>query len=161
MRRGHWIGLHFDEHYYADADTAELARLVERERAWLSEELGTPIEVVSFHQPSRRVLAGQVKIQSINTYDHNDMKGIHYVSDSNMEWKEASLDELFGSRKYRKLQVLIHPEWWTREEISTTAKWTRILSHNFELMQGSLLARERTYTQSQEIVIRVKEGLDK
>jgi hypothetical protein len=156
IQLGHWIGLHFDELYYVNSAPAQIAVYVDRERAWLSEEFSVPVEVVSFHQPSQHVLDNQIKLNCINTYDQNDMAGIYYLSDSNTVWKEGCPSNFFLARKHPHLQLLLHPEWWTVEEQTIREKWNQMLWHNFELMQQSLLERERVYTERQRIEFHYK-----
>jgi len=151
IRRGHMIGLHFDEQCYPNTSPAEVASYVDCERALLSREFGLPVNVVSFHQPSQRVLDNEIRISCINTYDHSDMEGVHYLSDSNTLWRGACPSKLFHERRYPRLQLLIHPEWWTKQEMTLQQKWNQMLRNNFELVQQSLLRRERTYNQRQEI----------
>jgi hypothetical protein len=155
IRSGHAIGLHFDEHRYPDATAEQLADQVDWERTTLSHEFGVPIEVVSFHQPSQRVLAGQFRIRCVNTYDRRDMKGVYYLSDSNTVWREGDPSRFFQERRQRKLQLLIHPEWWTGKPMTVREKWNQMLTNNFNIAQESLLRREKTYTQRQGIFIRL------
>jgi hypothetical protein len=151
LSAGHWIGLHFDEQNYAQANLEQIAACVDRERCWLAEELGTQVDVVSVHQPTLRVLHNQIKLNCLNTYDRSDMDDAYYLSDSNMMWKEDNPIEFFRTRKHPRLQLLIHPEWWTKKEETLPQKWIGILRHNFELMQQSLLEREQTYNHSYHI----------
>jgi hypothetical protein len=67
---GHWIGLHFDEHYYPNATPNQVATYIDRERTWLSEEFGVSVDVVSFHQPSQRVLDNRIKLNSVDPNLH-------------------------------------------------------------------------------------------
>jgi peptidoglycan/xylan/chitin deacetylase (PgdA/CDA1 family) len=154
IARGHWIGLHFDEHYYPDASPVQLAACVDRERSWLCDEFGVPVEVVSFHQPSWRILDKQVKIGCVNTYDLSQLHDVYYLSDSNTVWKEGCPSEFFRARRHRRLQLLLHPEWWTAEQLTIQEKWNQMLSNNFELIQQSLLTRERVYVHEQAIEFR-------
>jgi hypothetical protein len=152
---GHEIGCHFDEQCYPGATAAQLSARVDWERALLSHELGVPVDVISFHQPSKMVLDNRIEVSCINTYDRNDMESFHYISDSNTVWKEGPPCKAFRDRKHPRLQLLIHPEWWTPDEMPLRQKWNRMLRDNFELVQQSLLGRERAYTQRQEIGFRV------
>lgn len=149
--RGHRVGLHFDEQAYPNATPAEIRDCVDRERALLSSELDTPVEAVSFHQPSTRVLENKLKLNCLNTYDREQMKGVYYISDSNTILKEGCPGEIFKARTYQKLQLLLHPEWWTETEIPIEEKWNEMLRHNFALMQESLLSREGAYRKRQNI----------
>jgi len=149
--RGHWVGLHFDERAYPNSKLEQISDQVDKERALLSNEVNAPVDVVSFHQPSKRVLENELKLNCLNTYDRQDMEGIYYISDSNTVLKEGCPSRAFAAGTYMKLQLLLHPEWWTEEEIPLEAKWNEMLRHNFELMQQSLLSREGAYLQRQEI----------
>lgn len=142
---GHWVGLHFDAQPYEQMESRDLAIHVDRERALLSDEFNVSVDVVSFHQPSFRILENQIKINCLNTYDRLDMAGVHYLSDSNMRWKEGCPSEIFHQKQYQKLQLLLHPEWWTSREINLDQKWLMILFNQFDIIQGSLIEREATY----------------
>ncbi len=148
---GHWLGLHFDEHAYTNQPTEMIPELVDRERRWLSEEFGRSVAVVSFHQPTSRVLEGQIKLGCVSTYDPTDMAGFHYLSDSNLNFAQGCPSRLFRQRSHQHVQMLLHPEWWDDVPGSILEKWNRMLARNFDLMQQSLLAREHTYTDPQQI----------
>ena len=152
--RGHWLGLHFDEMYYGAAAPGEVAARADREREWVSQEFGVPVDAVSFHQPSRRVLDNEVRLNCLNTYDRADMEGVYYLSDSCMVWKEGCPSEFFTAKRRPRLQLLIHPEWWTEEEKTVAEKWNQMLENNFELMQQSMLGRESSYNERQRVEFR-------
>lgn len=154
LERGHALGLHFDARPYAAADAETVVAAVDAERSLVAREFGVPIDVVSFHQPSKRILDNEIRISCRNTYDRADMAGYHYLSDSCMVWKEGCPSDFLRERRSPRLQLLIHPEWWTETELSIEQKWTAMLRNNFELMQGSLLAREKSYPRRQEISFR-------
>jgi peptidoglycan/xylan/chitin deacetylase (PgdA/CDA1 family) len=145
LERGHRLGLHFDESVVADQPDETVVVRVDRERRLLAEEFGTEIDVVSFHQPSRRVLDGRLKLNCLNTYDRQDMDRFYYSSDSNLTFRSGDPLELFRTGAERKLHLLLHPEWWTSSAMPLDAKWDRMLSNNLQLMQESILAREDTY----------------
>lgn len=153
LELGHWLGLHFDERYYADATLEQLLDYVSREQALLSDEFGTPITSVSFHQPSERVLRNEIKLEGcLATHDRRYFGDIFYLSDSNMHRRVRDLGELFASCRYPRVQLLIHPEWWTDSSMTLQEKWNHMLSNQFSLMQSSLLEREAAYTIEQRIL---------
>jgi hypothetical protein len=141
---GHRLGLHFDERSHDHASPAEIADLVDVERAMLGDEFGVPVEVVSFHQPSARVLENQIKVRCLNTYDRSDMRNLGYLSDSNWKWREDPI-EAFRSRTHHHLQLLLHPECWTDISMPVERKWHQVLRDNVEISQQTLLEREDTY----------------
>lgn len=153
LDRGHWLGLHFDESAVAGEPDARVAALVDRERQILAETFGHPVDVVSFHQPGRRVLDNDIRLNCLNTYDRCDMAGVHYTSDSNLVFRGGDPATLFADSAHRLIQVLTHPEWWTDEPMPIDRKWDRMLLHNIAMMQDSLLQREATYTTRRKITI--------
>ena len=142
---GHWLGLHFDEQAYPGHDDAAMADRIDAERDWMVREFGVPIDVVSFHQPTVRVLENRIRPRCINIYDKSDMAGIFYISDSNKFWKNQDLAGLFRERTHPCLQVLVHPEWWTPQPVSVIENWQTVFRHQFELAQAQALEREHSY----------------
>jgi hypothetical protein len=163
IRRGHEIGVHFDEQACPNLNATRIAKCVDWERALLSREFGVKVNVASFHQPSQRVLDNCIKLNCINTNDRGDMRGVYYISYSNTVWKEGvgarysstwagfCPSERFLRRQHSRVQLLTHPEWWTQEEMTVRQKWNQMLRNNFELIQASLLGREKTYTERHEM----------
>jgi hypothetical protein len=151
LGQGHWLGLHFDESVHAGEPLERLSALVDRERQWLTEEFGQSVEVVSFHQPSHKIVEGTLALNCINTYSRQDLAGVHYVSDSNLKFRDGCPSEIFRGRHHRHVQILLHPEWWTEQEMPLGEKWNQMLINNLELMQQSLLAREATYKTPQRL----------
>jgi hypothetical protein len=151
--RGHFLGLHFDESVFAAQPDERIPALVERERRLLVEEFGADVDAVSFHQPGARILENRVRLACLNTYDGRNMAGVHYTSDSNLVFRGGHPIELFHAASHRRLQVLIHPEWWTSEAVPLDVKWNQMLRNNLDLMQESLVAREDTFERRRRIEI--------
>jgi hypothetical protein len=150
---GHRLALHFDELPYRDTPNERIAAQVDRERRWLAEEFGQPIDVVSFHQPSPRVLSNEVRLNCLNTYDKNDMAGFHYISDSNFRFRFDTPVECFRRGEPRRIQLALHPECWTEQAMEPDRKWDLALVHSLELMQDSMLAREDTFKRRRAVSI--------
>ena len=148
---GHHLGLHFDESGVCGKD---LARCVDVEREILSQEYEVPVNVISFHQPSRRILEGTVKFNCVNTYSSEDLFGFRYYSDSNMVLREGCPSTLLRERVYRRLQLLIHPEWWTPEECSMDEKWVRMVQNNVGIIELALREREMAYPGALQLDVR-------
>ena len=152
---GQKIGLHFDASQGAQREGSDLREEVERQRAILGAELNVSVDVVSFHQPDQSILGGEVNTVCINTYDAQDMAGVYYTSDSNLVFRGGDPRQLFSHGKHPDIQVLVHPEWWTSRPMPLMDKWAAMLGNNIELMQRSLLAREKTYTEKHAVTIRL------
>jgi hypothetical protein len=141
---GHAIGLHFDDLSQEGVPIHDLAARADRERTFLAQELGVPVDSISFHQAGKHVAENRVKLSCINMYDHDDMAGIQYFSDTNMSWRvppHVALDPSVHPR----IQFLFHPEWWTPTELSIKEKWERMFQDNFQVAQSTMLSRERAY----------------
>lgn len=150
---GQKIGLHFDASEGARRPGSDVAEEVERQRALLSSEIGAAVEAVSFHQPDQSILEGRVKVACINTYDARDMAGVYYTSDSNLTFRGGDPRQLFERAEHRDIQVLTHPEWWTASPMPLMDKWALMLKNNVDLMQKSLLEREKTYNDKHVVTI--------
>ena len=146
LEGGHWLGLHFDERVLpSDASHDELRSAIDRERRILEKEFGVEVPVVSFHQPGPRVLARELKLDCLNTYEPDDTPGFHYYSDSNLVLREGCPSELLSERSYQRLHLLVHPEWWTEAFCEVNEKWQQMLRNGFALAEQSLADREDAY----------------
>lgn len=113
IRKGHQIGLHFDETYYDIASNHDLIKHISNEVGLLKNYFNVDISSVSFHRPSKHVLDGDINLgRFINTYEKKYFKEYKYLSDSRMIWKEGCLCNYLTNEEHPKIQVLMHPIWW-------------------------------------------------
>lgn len=133
---GHAVGLHFDVGYHADAtDAAGLERRVAQERELLADIAGAPVIALSYHQPTTNSalnfrqdrIAGLVSAYGAGVFDR-----YKYVSDSNGYWRHDDGFEILARAEHPRVQVLIHPEWWTPEPMSPRARVQRALQGRLE-----------------------------
>jgi hypothetical protein len=139
---GHEIGLHYDEGYYPKS--SNLQTLIDEEIRVLENNFGITIDAVSFHQPSQQVIDNKISIKQINTYDRLFFKDIKYISDSNMIFKEDPII-LIQQGKFQKIQLLIHPIWWTASGETPEEKFISTIKLNFEHEQQQIITTERAY----------------
>jgi len=145
LRDGHRIGLHFMGERCEGKSTAHVIDEVLRETRWLEQEFGTKIEAVSFHQPTQAILEAQIAIPGLlNTYNAREMAPYFYVSDTNMTWRHEHPTEIFSRGLYERLQLLIHPMWWTPGPLETLEKWRSVLRNNQRAVIDHWRSRERT-----------------
>lgn len=145
LGEGHQIGLHFMGELCEENDEQNISEKVTKEVKWLEEEFQASINAVSFHQPSKVVLESNIEIpRLINTYNKNQMQDYFYVSDTNMNWRHEHPVEIFSKSLYPKLQLLIHPMWWTVEPMSLEGKWRYVLECNRSMLVSHWKERERT-----------------
>lgn len=116
---GHNLGLHFDSHYYNISKEEELESYLEFEKGILEKIFDTKIEVFSFHNTNDFVLGCKQEKYAgmVNTYSSffQDKSKIAYCSDSFGYWRFERLEDILRAKKYSKIQILTHPEWWTKE----------------------------------------------
>ena len=142
---GHALGLHFMGELCEGDTPADIAEKVRREAEWLKSEFGKAIHAVSFHQPSQAVLDGQVEIPGlVNTYNRVQMGAYFYVSDTNMQWRHEHPVDIFTRKLYPRLQLLIHPIWWTPRLRTVRQKWMDVLQGNNRALIDHWQKRERT-----------------
>jgi hypothetical protein len=142
---GHRIGLHFMGEVVKGLAEADLVRRVLDEAAWLEREFGTRIEAVSFHQPTREILERDLAIGDlINTYNRVQLREYFYVSDTNMQWRHEHPLEMFSRRLHPRIQLLIHPIWWTESPLPVTEKWLEALRAQNAAVIAHWEQRERT-----------------
>jgi hypothetical protein len=153
---GHEIGIHYDEGFYAK--NKGLNSLIEEEAFILENMFEKKINVVSFHQPSLKIINNEIKIKKfINTYDKQDLVGITYISDSNKVWKEGTPWDMFGESKYTKMHLLIHPMWWmTNEDLSTEEIWSKTIISNFKREEKQVCSTERAYGQARKMLVKIE-----
>jgi hypothetical protein len=156
LEEGHRIALHFSPSFYGTIDNDTLCERIDEERDLVHRLFGQEITVVSFHQPTPLILDNKIKIGCCNTYDREDMAGFHYISDSNMNWREACPTVLFRERRYPHLQLLIHPEWWTEEAQPIEQKYETMFRHGFEQAQSVMLENERSYNTLRRLSLTLK-----
>lgn len=142
---GHRIGLHFMGELCEHDSVEALVDKIRSEADWLEREFGTTLRVVSFHQPSRAILEGKIEVPGlVNTYNAAQMGSYFYVSDTNMIWQRERPGEIFERKLHPRLQLLLHPIWWTEKPLDVIGKWRAVLEANRRALVEHWQARERT-----------------
>lgn len=145
LQDGHRIGLHFMGERCEGKSIPFIVEEVLRENRWLEQEFGVKAEAVSFHQPTQTILDAQIAIPGlVNTYNASQMAPYFYVSDTNMTWRHEHPAEIFSRGLHDRLQLLIHPMWWTPEPLETLDKWRNVLRNNQRAVIDHWQSRERT-----------------
>ena len=145
VSQGHKIGLHFMGELCDTDSAAKVREKVILEVDVLKRELGCEINAVSFHQPSKTILDYDLQIGDlINTYNKIQLKDYYYFSDTNMQWKSGHPEEVFSKIINPRLQLLIHPIWWTRQQESAKNKWQNVLDKNRKTIVEHWMKRERS-----------------
>lgn len=120
---GHEIGLHLDFSEASCNSKEEVEELIEKESRILNLVTGVNTGVVSYHNPTELILKvkDELLADKINCYSTFFEEQLKYLSDSNGYWRFDSLETLIAPKDNLAqvpLQLLIHPEWWQKEEMS-------------------------------------------
>lgn len=117
---GHKIGLHFDPHIYEEKCTQNettLEKTILAESNYLAQFTSRPPSCFSFHRPSKAFINGSTNIAGmLNAYSPNFME--FYISDSSRNWRCGCPVEAINSNSYSVGQVLTHPLWWNKQNLS-------------------------------------------
>ncbi len=114
LKLGHKIGFHYDISYYEENNLVPKDTVL-KEIKIMEQEYGTEISVVSAHRPSRKYVALDLP-EYRDAYADEFVKDRKYLSDSGKNWREGCICKNYT--KYDKIQLLIHPVWWTKDNLS-------------------------------------------
>lgn len=111
---GHALGVHYDRSFYA-AHAVSPAETLRKEADRLATAFDTPVELVAEHKPGRSALPPPDLTDLIDAYDSQFMRNVKYLSDSCQFWREGCFCQWVAAAAVPRLQVLVHPEWWSEE----------------------------------------------
>ena len=120
---GHDVGLHYDVSVYEATKSAPIDVLTQ-ELALLSHLAGREIRSISMHNPSISGTDPYWDVAGVrNAYAVGDALDAVYWSDSCGAWRDAFVQAL-GSRPLPpRIQLLIHPEFWAKQDEN---RWQRL-----------------------------------
>jgi hypothetical protein len=126
---GHSIGLHFDIHFYNVKEQDQLNEYLLVEKNLLEKTFHQAIKTFSFHKNNEFTMNCQEEYYAgmVNTYASVFQKDFGYASDSNGYWRFERLYDFLTTTKHQYIQVLTHPEWWTKEIMSPLQKVEKVL----------------------------------
>lgn len=127
---GHNIGIHFDHSYYNVKNEKELTKYLSYDKYIFNKILNIDVKIFSFHNPNEFTLKWKKNKYAdlINTYSDIFYNEIAYCSDSNGYWIYERLEDVINKKKYNKLQILLHPEWWQEEVLSPRNRVLNIIN---------------------------------
>ncbi len=128
---GHTIGLHFDAGAYGVGtwSAEEVEAAIARERSILELACNAPVKCISWHNPDMSNLLefDADKIGGlVNAYGAELRRDYAYCSDSNGYWRFQPMLEVINAG-HPRLHLLTHPEWWTPEPMSPSARIDRAI----------------------------------
>ncbi len=125
LKLGHYIGVHFDSHYYDIDDESQLEDALGREHLLIERVFNVKCEVFSFHNTNKFTMGCKKLRYSglLNAYATEFMDDMKYCSDSNGYWRFDRLFDLINSEVNPKMHVLTHPVWW---QDNVKSPWQKI-----------------------------------
>lgn len=147
---GHEIGLHFSKWAYQPtipkitANPDLLIRLLQAEIRIIEDLSGHAIKAVSFHKPTMEYEGRLALPGLINSYRKEDVGFDFYLSDSRMRWMDSTPEEVFRLKRYKKIQLLLHPMWWRRDAGTLEQRWLQVLNDGLNNVWRPLVCTEDT-----------------
>ncbi len=126
-KKNHCVGLHIDQNLIKLNQIADTIK-------WFSRNICTINKVVSFHRPPRFVIEKKFK-NFRNTYEKKFFNANTYVSDSRNNKEFISKLSVLLNREEKQIQLLLHPEWWTKFRKEKTIFEEILKRRNDELRQ--------------------------
>lgn len=117
---GHYIGLHFDSHYYGINEEKQLEEYITLDKEYFEKVLKTPIDTFSFHNttPFTQSCLEYKYAGLINVYSSHFKTKFNYCGDSLGYWRFDRLEDVLMDETVQHLQVLIHDANWSEEVMS-------------------------------------------
>jgi hypothetical protein len=112
---GHQLGLHYDCTGFELLTEAQRLHRVKIRAEMLEEVLGIPIQTIAQHKPAKSMIR-QTFPDFIDAYSPQFFTDIAYISDSRRMFRHADVLGFF--RDNPKSQLLIHPIWWNKTDMS-------------------------------------------
>lgn len=125
---GHYVGLHFDSHYYGINDNNLLDKYIELDKAYFEKVLNVKIDTFSFHNTTSFTQSCLEKSYGglINVYSSFFKEHFRYCGDSLGYWRFDVLGEVLKDPNVNHLQVLIHDANWSEEVLSPRKRLTKV-----------------------------------
>lgn len=110
----HFIGLHFDAHFWEVKNLQQLEECLSRDKIALENLLEIPINSFSFHNTTPELLALNDLYYAgmLNVYGREIREKYRYCSDSTGFWRFERLEDVLQDASIQHLQVLTHDGMW-------------------------------------------------
>ncbi len=111
---GHYVGLHFDAHFWGVKDKGHLQECLSIDKHILELLLDTKISSFSFHNTTPELLAHNdlYYADMLNVYGREIREKYRYCSDSTGFWRFERLEDVLQDDSIKYLQVLTHDGMW-------------------------------------------------
>lgn len=127
---GHYLGLHFDAHFWEVSSVAHLEQCIGTDRKILEDMLAVEINSFSFHNTTPALLSMNDLHYGglLNVYAKQIRAKYRYCTDSTGIWRYERLEDVLRDRSIRFLQVLTHDGMWQDEAIAPRQRVLRCVN---------------------------------
>lgn len=145
---GHEIGLH----YYVQEPFSEID--LEKQRDALSDVLGEPVAMFSYHRPHHTLLidaplymSGMINVYAKHFFTYSDDPrnkfDVKYCADSRRRWDYGHPLECI--EQYNKVHILIHPDYWSNVSQSTMDNALSLAQNNKVKFANTLISETKHF----------------
>jgi len=136
VQLGHNLGLHYDTEFYLQ-NQLDPTETIKNEIKLLEQHFNTTIKVVSAHDPSlNQKLEIKLPNNILNAYSEEFYVKRKYISDSVQFWRQDCFCKHFQTSS--KLQVLIHPIWWSIDNKQRSEIMYQLLENKIEKIKQEI-----------------------
>lgn len=130
----HYVGLHFDSHYYGISAESELNKYIELDKTYFEAVFGVRIDAFSFHNttPFTHTCLAYKYGGLVNVYSSHFKQKFNYCGDSLGYWRFDRLEDVLNDLGVRHLQVLTHDANWSEEILSPRNRLRKVFFSHAE-----------------------------
>lgn len=120
VKKDHYIGLHFDAHFWEIHDQRELEKCLFNDMKLLESLLGVGIKSFSYHNttPQLLTLNDTYYAGMLNVYAKVIREKYRYCTDSTGIWRYERLEDVLQDNSIKYLQVLTHDGMWQEDAMA-------------------------------------------
>ena len=130
VKLDHYIGLHFDAHFWEIQDQKELEECLFNDIKLLESLLGVEIKSFSYHNTTPQLLALNDTYYAgmLNVYAKLIREKYRYCTDSTGIWRYERLGDVLQDSSIQYLQVLTHDGMWQEEAMAPRKRVLRCVN---------------------------------
>lgn len=127
---GHYIGLHFDAHFWEVQNKEQLVTGLQKDKALLEDLLSIKVSSFSFHNTTPALLSMDDTCYAglLNVYAKSIRTKYRYCTDSTGIWRYERLEDVLNDASIQHLQVLTHDGMWQDEVMAPRQRVLRCIN---------------------------------
>jgi len=127
---GHYVGLHFDAHFWEISSKEHLEECLSKDRTILEDLLSAEMKSFSFHNTTPALLSMDDTLYAglLNVYSKVIRAKYRYCTDSTGIWRYERLEDVLNDSSIQYLQVLTHDGMWQDEAMAPRLRVLRCIN---------------------------------